>query len=383
MPLLRNAAEETALDDAIERAFMLREAGVSAGELGERQEAGRWFAAARDAAASAASPEMRPMAIGLRADAAVAAFVSGDATTALRELARTVEELDGLDPDSSTKAAYCHRVVRHTALWVFRQSSGREVQLDNEPAAMPPGACSNPEPPEDITALPLGPLVVIWHLLAEIEIATGTDAGIQALLPAHLPAGAIPAMEAGLRYAQVVAAIRRRDPRGLVASLGPWVDLQVYFAEHVAEFGILDPMNPTCGTIPVATPEQLRATVAASAAADAVLVFGIAAALQSDSDALVALCEGARQAFDAGHPGMGLAVILAGGPKQGETSEERAASSIHFAAHRQDLDPRELFVVGVQFVRLVVGSNFKGLLAEGVGRLGVRRMGEDCPNAAL
>ena len=64
---------------------------------------------------------MRPMAIGLRADEAIAAFRNNDPTLALTGMDQALNELDAIDATQSIKAAYCRRVVGHTILW----STGR------------------------------------------------------------------------------------------------------------------------------------------------------------------------------------------------------------------------------------------------------------------
>jgi hypothetical protein len=97
---------------------------------------------------------MKPTAIGLRGDAAVAAYNSGDPNGALDGIAKAIDALVRIAPESSVKAGYCHRVVRHTALWLFRQATGQEVLDGAEPTVMAPGICSNPDPP-DLRNMPL------------------------------------------------------------------------------------------------------------------------------------------------------------------------------------------------------------------------------------
>ncbi len=78
---------------------------------------------------------------------------------ALIQLVGCIEKLPDLDPDVSLNNAYVHRVVRHTILWVQSKILGEiNTIASGEPVEMLTGACSNPEPPEAITSLPLGPL---------------------------------------------------------------------------------------------------------------------------------------------------------------------------------------------------------------------------------
>ena len=84
---------EMELREPAARAYMLREAAISAAELGEWGEAREWFAAARQAASNAASTDMKLMAIGLRADEAFAACQAGDVVAALNGLETALDEI--------------------------------------------------------------------------------------------------------------------------------------------------------------------------------------------------------------------------------------------------------------------------------------------------
>lgn len=363
LPLLRQVASEVAIGDSIERAFMLREAGISAAELGEWKEAKEWFVSARQAAATATSLEMRPMAVGLRADAAVGAFKGGDVITALCELATTIEELDTIDPASSTKAAYCHRVVRHTVLWMFGEGTGSEVEVDGQPAAMVPGACSNPEPPEEIKKLPLGLLSIVWYLLAQIEIVTGVEAGIEAGLPSRLQHKTIPSLETALRKRKVEAAISRIDIDAIAIALGPWVDAHLYFLDHKIELLTQDFLQPAYGTIPTATYEQLRRPEAVFTVHETLLAFGVYAVCSGQHIDWNTVLEKVEQIHGSDYPGTEIIAALAGNNKKDAGAQYELASLIHALGQQPNLDPKALFTMGVRFVEAAARSNFKELLA--------------------
>jgi hypothetical protein len=87
------------------RAYMLREAAISAAELVEWAEAREWFAAARQVASNAASTNMKLMVIGLRADEALAAYQAGDLVAALNGLDTALDEIAPVDPAGSIAAA--------------------------------------------------------------------------------------------------------------------------------------------------------------------------------------------------------------------------------------------------------------------------------------
>jgi hypothetical protein len=365
--LLRQVAEKVAVGDAVERAFLLRETGISAAEIGEWKEAVDWLTAARQAAATAGSPEMRAMAIGLRADAAVAAFKSGDAITALRELALTLEELDTLNPSSSIKAAYCHRVVRHTVLWLFGEGTGTEVEVHGELAAMVPGACSNPEPSEDIKKIPLGPLSIVWYLLAQTELVIGVDAGVNAELPSRLQHETIPLMEVALRNRRIQAAIYRSDVGAVVIALGPWVDANLYFSEHKAEWHSQNILQPEYGIVPIASSEQLQTPKAIFTSAETLLAFGIYSVCSGKCMDWILLSNEIERIYGSDYPGRAILAALGGDGAQGEGVEYELASLVHIIEQRADVDPNTLFIAGVRFVEAAARSNFKELLADTVG----------------
>ncbi|MDP3137888.1 MAG: hypothetical protein Q8N17_16335, partial [Burkholderiaceae bacterium] len=116
--------------DPLERALLCREAGISAGGVGDWPVAAQWLASAHQATrdnVERGQPELR---IGLRADAALATFRSGDRQRGAIEYGEALKELVALDPESSLGAAYCHRVVRHGLLWMYAEARGDATGLE-------------------------------------------------------------------------------------------------------------------------------------------------------------------------------------------------------------------------------------------------------------
>ncbi|MDA9398723.1 MULTISPECIES: hypothetical protein [unclassified Bradyrhizobium] len=227
LKLLTETADKTALNDPIERAHMQREAGISAAELGAWGEAHKWFAAARESAGEVGGEEMRPMAIGLRADEAIAAFRDNNPSIALLGMDQVLEELDAIDADQSIKAVYCRRVVGHTVLWLYGQATGQRVSIDGEPFGMVPGMCSNSEPP-DLRDLPLTSRDYLRYLLAETEVAANAASGLVLGLRTRLRGRAIPAMEIPLRNAQLARAIAHSDPSSFISHMRSWIEADLY-----------------------------------------------------------------------------------------------------------------------------------------------------------
>jgi hypothetical protein len=72
------------------------------------------------------------------------------ATLVIRLCHATFSRLAEIDPEESLRAAYCHRVIRHTVLWMESKIEKEKKLIDGEPIGMSPGTCSNPEPPASI-----------------------------------------------------------------------------------------------------------------------------------------------------------------------------------------------------------------------------------------
>jgi hypothetical protein len=359
--LLRETRDKIALGDPVERAHTFREAAICAAEIDEWAEARDWFAAARDAARNAPIPSMQVMTMGLRADEALAAFKAGDTDAALVGFDQTLDELVSLDVTSSIAAGYCHRVVRHGVLWLFQGGTQQQMNVDGQPAHMVPGMCSNPEP-SDLKDMPLGSLDCARYLLAQIEIAMGVDAGIERGLRARLNDRSIPAMEIMLRNERLGRDIRRLDVAGFIQNLPAWVDAQVYLEAHGTEIRNQGLENPAYGEIDQITPNELQKPIVKLTVEDALLSFGIVAALKQEPVALTSLYSRVSES-QTSQAGKEIAKIMATGDAANQRFEDLTAAEVHKIANRGDLTPDELFIASLRFVQAAKRSNFKKLLS--------------------
>ena len=222
--ILRGIAESIERDDPIERAFAMREAAISAANTNDWHQAEIWFTEGQTAAAAVQMVDMQAMAIGLGADAAVAAVKVGNRQRAMERLADALDALRSLDPAVSLRAAYCHRVVRHTVLWTKSQLQLDETGIQGETVSILPGTCSNPEPATAILKLPLGHLDLAWYMLAQGEIVSGAHIGIATNLSAKLSQGPIPIYEMILRNERMLHAIARLDPLSFANHVHGWLE---------------------------------------------------------------------------------------------------------------------------------------------------------------
>jgi hypothetical protein len=363
--LLRTLADNSGTD-GIDKAYMCREAGISAAEIGEWAEAQHWFSLAAAAASTGHSDAMKLMAVGLGADEAIAAYKAGSIAVALSGLNASLNKLGPLDPGASLRNAYCHRVIRHAILWAYGQAIEQDVVVNGEPAGMVPGMCSNPEP-TDLRDLPLASIDYARYMLAQAEAATGADAGIQGALKGELGDREIPMMELPLRHAQIEHAIGQTDASAFLGLLPAWVGARIYLQEHEAELRTSGgPLNPVYGEIASATAEQSQMPIGTHAAEDAVLSFGVTAATESRPEGLTALrrqFERARTDF----AGKELAELMDAGGGGDRRLSEIIAEEIYKVAHRDDLNPDELYVAGLRFAQAAKRSDFKKRLGKALG----------------
>jgi hypothetical protein len=249
LAILRSIADQIGANNPIERAYALREAAISAAKSDEWPQAEQWFLEAQTAAMRASADDMNVMAIGLGADASAAALQADETVRGLKTLAEALHSLMEVDPEASLRAAYCHRVVRHTVLWAKNHVGNLHVEIDGEPIGMLPGSCSNPDPSPTIRDHPLGPIDIAWYMLADTEISAGLDIGISTTLHERLVDGQIPILE--LRR-KIHADVERLDAMRFSDDLASYAESIVYLSENAAELRTgFDPLAPLRGCIPV------------------------------------------------------------------------------------------------------------------------------------
>ena len=142
----------------VDAVYTTREAAICAAETGDWNTAQDWFQKAQAASDPFDAIDLGTIGVGLGADRAVASYESGNLQEAVRLLKNALIALAKFEPESNLQAAHCHRVVRHTILWLLAKVTGRDTRVAGEPISVFPGACSNPEPVPEIVNHPLGDL---------------------------------------------------------------------------------------------------------------------------------------------------------------------------------------------------------------------------------
>lgn len=365
----RGIADVVGLDSPIERAFALREAAISAAKMEDWQLASDWFGAAQVAAAQLSIDSMQLMAVGLRADAAVAKLKSGRTKEALGEMSKCLARLQSINPEASLKAAYCHRVIRHAVLWMDTEIDEREAFIDGKPITMLPGACSNPEPPSAIAETPLSPLDLAWYMLADAEISSGLDAGVDRSLDDKLQGGRIPFMEISKETRRITRAVITTDTARFAGSLAA----HLAGIEHLRSNALpmqetFDIMAPATGAVQVLSAEQLSSPSVTVVAEDALIGFGLAAALQGRAVPIDDLAAELTSIFGASFPGRAV-IDNWRGLRSDLTSLDNVVSEqitlLNSSAH---LEPRKIWEIGLRAFEKIRQSAFRRALAPLLGK---------------
>lgn len=242
---LRGIADIVGQNNPVERAFALREAAISAAKTGEWDQAETWFMEGMEAALNAKSVDMRVMAIGLKADAAVAALKAGRRKQSLYLVGNALNEVEGIDPKSSLRAAYCHHVLRHIVLWFMSQIEGTRFEVEGQPIAIEPGCCSNPEPHASFADRPLGSADIAWYMLAEMDAGCRADLGYTSKVRQRMGASSIPPLEFSLRTKYLMQSIQDLDHEAFAERAWEYVECGIgnlnYLRRVGRVFNAIDP----------------------------------------------------------------------------------------------------------------------------------------------
>ena len=365
LEIVRSIADQVGVDDPVERAFALREAAISAAQCGEWPQAEKWFLDAQRAAKLVQVDDMRVMGVGLGADSAVAALETGDVGRALTRLAEAVEVLADINPEATLRAAYCHRVIRHTVLWTQSRLTGRDVQIGGRPIAMEAGTCSNPDPLPAIRELPLGHIDVAWYMLAEAESATGLDVGITATLDDRLAQGPIPVMEANLRTQIIQTTIARFDTGGFASHFTTYVEIAAYLSKEADRLrATFDPLALEREQVPMLDKHGPFDSTVEWVAKDALLAYGIHSSLedQPQPEAMTELKTALEGQFSGPFPGK--PVFDHWKEKSASLTEldQTVVSIIKALLRNEHVEPDAFWVAGLRFFEWINQSNFKPFL---------------------
>ncbi|NKN34881.1 hypothetical protein HFC70_00775 [Agrobacterium sp. a22-2] len=273
-----------------EKAFLGREAAISAEKQGNFETARRYYLFGAEAAKDSGVPDMIPMHIGLLADAAIASWHADDRATCLREFIGVLEKLTLLDSKTSVRAAHCHAVSRHVLLWLDQEATGeKRYMADGEAPRIYPGLVSNPEPHPEIGKRFLPVLELSWYMLAQIECHCLLDLGIARNIDTRLPKGPVREGQFLLTRAKLNKALRQLDIRSFNLALTETVAEFAFAVQQGSKENSFNIQNVTYGNFPPPTAEAIKGL--RELAGQQILSFVAACILSEDAvayDAFVA-----------------------------------------------------------------------------------------------
>ena len=282
----------------------VRDAAICAAECGDWNTARTWFLRAHAASEPLLIIEGGSIGIGLSVDTAVASLKTGDLGEALGLLKDALLALAEIDPNSSLQAAHCHRLVRHTILWLKSKVLRLDTKIQGEPIAILPGSCSNPEPVPEIQQLPLAHIDFAWYMLAEIELAARLDLGIREVVTQMTARGQIPLSELDLRLQTLGADVERLDPTSFSKHLLDYVASSAYCYVNRSRLGeSFDAIDPERAIIPAVSVEGSFDPYTEHTARHAILAYGVRSLLNGRRNAIFELRDGLTARLEHSYPG--------------------------------------------------------------------------------
>ena len=256
LELSKTLIDGDALLSEAEKAFLGRDAAISAEKQGDYETARRYYLYGSNAAGNCNIPDMAPMRVGLMADAALTSWYTGDRETCLRDFIVVLHELEEIDPESSLRAAHCHAICRHVLLWLNQDATGeKQLLADNEETKIYPGIVSNPEPHSEIGERYITPIEMAWYMLATVENHSFLSVGITQNLATFLPKGPVLEGQFSLTASKMRKAFALFDAVLFVAALKETVAEFAYVKERGEKKYSFDVENITYGSFPVPTLE--------------------------------------------------------------------------------------------------------------------------------
>jgi hypothetical protein len=347
--------------EPLDTAFALREAAISAGELGLWVDAWRFFERARTAAVIAAH-RPTPLNVGLAGDAAAARFASGDQAGAVRDMRIALEALDGIPPAEGRKAHYCHMVLRHIVLWM-QAAYEDNLLVDGQPVIYVPGSASNPAPLPLVDGRPLGALQAAWMMLGTVALSLGIPADEVLTWRGVADLRNYAVFDVSLRMALLSAAVRAGSLDGFRAYALPAVEAMTYLHKAGWRENQPDVMAPPRSVIPVLSGEALQTEFPRGHLRDAALTMACALVLPNPASGAGPL--------DALHS---LVTELAGydavsewaGAAEDEPTElvSTAARLVHRLAHGELITVEDLYGVQLRLAEWARRSNYAPTVAE-------------------
>ena len=367
LEFFRDTVPSIATANPIDAIYTVRDAAICAAQCGEWGIALSWFLRAQVAASPLQDIGLGAIGIGLGADAAVASLEKGDFPRALGLLKDALIALEGLDPRSNLQSAHCHRVVRHTILWVKTKVEGSDTKIQGRSISIYPGACSNPDPVREIQQHPLGHIDLAWYMLAELELRTGLDLGIRTILTERTAKGHIPISEHTLRIGVLWADVEKLDPGSFSGHLTEYAASAAYCIANAATLrDTFDPLNPQRALIPPLSRNGPVDSVAERSASHAILAYGARSLFDHQPEAIFQLREALTANLGQAYPGKSLLDNWNAAPPDLNDFDNEIAAILPRCLETGHAQPDLLFRAGLYLLDWIAQSPFKPVLMPGL-----------------
>jgi tetratricopeptide (TPR) repeat protein len=264
---------------AVDRAFVMREAGRSAAEIGELEKARTFFEQAWESA-RVCGVGMKPMTAGLSADCAILDFVAGNYESALSLMRRALLETDDLDPRAGVKQAFVKRV--HIAAVLYMRGGAPDFPAARQARIY--GMCSEPEPLEWFRNQPQAQPALVWYQLAELEAEISQSQAVLTELRRRTASGGLLPLESMLVVSLAEAAARNLDVDRFLEALKTYPRAIVEGVSSMRAWGGGDPFNMPVGNLtPISDGEWSNPKIAQTTK-NAILSFVLACAATGRAD---------------------------------------------------------------------------------------------------
>ncbi|WP_141137817.1 hypothetical protein [Actibacterium lipolyticum] len=256
LELSKTLIEGDATLSEVEKAFLGRDAGISAENERDFEAARRYYLYGSAAAEKSDLPDMAVMGVGLLADAAIASWHAGDRKTCLQDFVAVLTKMQSFEPDKSQRAARCYAIAIHAIIWLYHDATGKKFFLDGGvEAKIFPGCVSNPDPSNHVTSWPRLPIDMAWYMLAKAENNALLSVGITENLDNFLPNGPLVEGQMLLISAKMYNAFTRLDRTLFVEALGDQIAYYAYAQARGAD-SINNVAQFNYSRIPIASKEQ-------------------------------------------------------------------------------------------------------------------------------
>lgn len=277
----------------IEKAFLGRDAAISAENEGDYEVAREYYLYASSAAKDTQAPDMEPMYVGLLADAALASWHGGDRATCIRDFAGVLGELIKFEHGRSLRTSHCHAMVRHVLLWIEQDAAGRKKYFaEGQETKIYPGCVSQPEPHKDIVKHLIIPIELAWYMLAQIECYALLNVGIMQNLHNFLPNGPVKEGQMLLISAKMSKAISLLDIDLFREALREKLAVSALIKSQEDIQSSFDIEKVTLGTLPLASRSQQEALQDASD--QEILLFASMCIMKHEAKKIDDLIEGCK-----------------------------------------------------------------------------------------